>query len=433
MSIPAFSRTALVFASALALTCVSGPAFARRGGSSHGGGGSHGGKAFHGGGHSSFKGSGHFSGGSRGGSRFSSARIEGRTESGRKNSGRLNAGSFGRAEGFSSRPSSSFSRSSNFGRGDFGRGGFSASNASRNFSGFGGAQAQTREAGSRESRQSTTAWRSFGNSNGHSLLASARGSENAMGGGSRSFGSFNRPSGMEPSHSFGNSARNEGQWHSFGNSRSAPFTGSSRGFSSFAATANSGANPRASGSGFGTRHFSADLLPSSRYSSFSSFSRPGTRFGGSGFGAFGFEGSTLASSSFSGSGFSNSGIGSGVSLFPGLFSGLLGLGTTIFGGHAFLAVDAISLAVRLFESALSSSDSGQGGSGSYYGDAGFGQSGFAGNFGFGAYPAWSACGPGGPLWAPPPAPGAYCGPYAYRPFGSSAFGYLGDPAIGFRY
>lgn len=120
-------------------------------------------------------------------------------------------------------------------------------------------------------------------------------------------------------------------------------------------------------------------------------------------------------------------------MFPGLFNGLLGLGTTAFGGHGFLAADALSLAVRLFVSALGSSDFGQGGGGANYGDMGVGQSGFVSNFGFGTYPVWAACGPGAPLWAPPPTQGSYCGPYAYRPFGWNSFGYSDDSASEGRY
>jgi len=130
-------------------------------------------------------------------------------------------------------------------------------------------------------------------------------------------------------------------------------------------------------------------------------------------------------------GFSNSGIGSGLSLIPNLFGGLLNLGTTIFGGHSLLAADAISLAVRLFVSAVGANGFGQGGSAG--GNTGFGQSGFGGNFGFEAAPAWPTCAPGAPLWAQSPAPGVYCGPYAYQPFGWSSIGYSGGPRIGFNY
>src|SRR5579863_2264091 len=159
MSIRALSGTALVFVSALALTCVPRPAFARHGGGSHGGGSSHGGgKAFHGG-HSSFKGSGHFSGGSRNSGRVSSARRD----DARKSSGRLNAGSFRQSEGSFSRPSGNFSRNSNFGRPDF-----SASNRSSNFGRFSTPQAEMRG-----SREGMGAWHSFENSTGRSLLASA--------------------------------------------------------------------------------------------------------------------------------------------------------------------------------------------------------------------------------------------------------------------
>lgn len=105
-----------------------------------------------------------------------------------------------------------------------------------------------------------------------------------------------------------------------------------------------------------------------------------------------------------------------MALFPGMFNGLLGLGTTIFGGHGVLGVDALSLAVQLFVSAIGSSDFGQGGGGADYGDSGFGQSGFVGNFGFGGYPARPACSAGAPLWAPSPVEGS-CGPYRYRSFG----------------
>jgi len=413
MTKPAFSKTLFAFVAALALIGVPAPASARRTGGSKGGGSSHGGGSFHGGGHSSskgasFKGGGRSSyGGSRGSSRVSSARMD----SGRKNSGRLSA-SYAKSEGFSSRPSGNFARTSNWGGGNFG-----SSETSRNFGRFGDSQPAAQE-----SRGNTSRWQSFGSSSGRSILASARISGNAMGGGWRSFGNVSRGGGAEMSRSYGNSMRNDSQWRSFGNSGNVSFGRDRSGFSSFAPNRATSSNTRASGPGFSSNRFSANLLPSSRFSSFSSFSsgRSTENFGGSRFGVSGFGDSGFGNPGFGGSGFSNSGIGSGLSLIPNLFGGLLSLGTTIFGGHGLLAADAISLAVRLFVSAVGANGFGQGGSN-------------GGDIGLGAGPVWPACGLGAPLWAPSPAPGVYCGPYAYQPFGWGGIGYVGGPRIGFNY
>ncbi len=426
---PAFSKALFAFVSALALICGPMPASARHTGGSKGGGGSHGGSSHgggtsHGGGHfsskgASFKGSGHSYGGSRGGGRVSSARMEG----GRKNSGRMSAASYARSGGFSSRPSDSFARNSNLGGGSLG-----SSVASRNFGRFGASQPAVQG-----SRSTMGKWQSFGNSTGRSMLASARISGNEMGGGWRSFGNLNRGGVAETSRGYGNSLRNDSQWRSFGNSGNISFGRNRSGFSSFGASRATTSNPRASGLGVSSNRFSPNLSASSRFSSFSSFSSGSsmTNFGGSRFGVAGFGFSNFGNSSFGGSGFSNSGFGSGVSLIPNLLGGLLNLGTSVFGGHGLLVADALSLAVRLFVSGLGSSVSGQ--SGFAGGDAGFGQSGFAGNFGLGAAPVWPACGPGAPLWAPGPASGGYCGPYAYQLFGWSSIGYLSGPRIGFNY
>jgi hypothetical protein len=107
------------------------------------------------------------------------------------------------------------------------------------------------------------------------------------------------------------------------------------------------------------------------------------------------------------------------------------LGTSGFGGPGFLAANALSLAVRLFVSGIGANGFGQGDSAG--GDIGYGQSGFSGNFDLEAAPVWPACVPGAPVWAPNPAPGVYCGPYAYQPFGWSPMGYLGAPRTGINY
>jgi hypothetical protein len=148
-------------------------------------------------------------------------------------------------------------------------------------------------------------------------------------------------------------------------------------------------------------------------------------------GLSGFGASNFGNSSFTGSGFSNSGIGSGVSLIPNLFGGLLNLGTSLLGARGILGANALSLAVRLFVSAIGATGFGQGGSAG--GDIGFGQGGYGGNFGLEAAPVWPACVPGAPLWAPGPAAGVYCGPYAYQPYGWSSIGYLSSPGISFNY
>jgi len=424
---PAFSKTLFAFAAALAMICV--PASARRSGGSKGGGGSHGGSshggsASHGGGHfsskgASFKGSGHSYGGSRGSSRVSSARMD----SGRKNTGRVSGGSYAKSGGFSSRPSGNFARNSTLGGGSF-----NSSAAARDFGRFGASPAA-----SQSSRSAMGKWQSYGNSSGRSMLASARISGNAMGGGWRSFGNLSRGGGAEMSRGFGNSLRNNGPWRSFGNSGAASFSRNSSGFSSFGGSRATASNLYSGSLGFGSNHFSASLLPPSRFSSFSSFSsgRSIANFGGSSFGLSGFGASNFGNSTFGRSGFSNSGIGSGVSLIPNLFGGLLNLGTSLFGGRGILGANALSLAVRLFVSAIGATGFGQGGSAGD--DIGFGQGGISGNFGLQAAPAWPACVPGAPLWAPGPAAVGYCAPYAYQPYGWSSIGYLSGPGIRFNY
>lgn len=429
MTKPAFSKTLFSFVAAFALVCLPRPASARRSGGSKGGGGSrggssHGGGAFHGGGHfsskgASFKGGGNAHSGPHGSGRVSSARMT----SGHISSGHMSGGSYAKSGGFSSRPSGNFERNSNLGSGSF-----SSSATSRNFGRFGAPESVGRGTGGTMGK-----WQSFGSSTGRSMLASARFSGNTTGGGWRSFGNFSRGGGAETPRGFGNNERNDSRWRSFGNSGNASFGGKSSGFSSFGPSRVTAPSMRESSKGFSQNRFSANLLPSSRFSSFSSFSsgRSMANFGGSRFAASGFGASDFGNSSFGSLGFSNSGIGSGVSLFPSLLGGFLNLGTSVFGGHGILAVDALSLAVRLFVSAVGASGFGQGGSSG--GDFGFGQGTFNGNFSFEAAPAWPACGPGAPLWSPGPPSGVYCGPLAYRPFGWSTAGYRGDPAIGFNY
>jgi hypothetical protein len=414
MTKPAFSKILFAFASALVLICVPKPAPARHNGGPHGGGGSHGGGshgggALRGGGHSSFKGNGHSYGGFGGGGRFSSARMDG---------GRMSVGPYARSGGFSSRPPSNFARNSNLGRGRFG-----TSVASRNFGHFGTSQPEMQN-----SRSTMGKWQSFGNSSNRPMLASTLTSRNAAGGGWRSFGNLDRGGGAEMSRGYGSNVRTDGQWHSFGNSRNASLERNSSGFSPFGRGRVTASNRHSSGLGFNSNRFSSNVPASTRFSSFSSFSssRSMGNFGDSRFGS-----SNLGNSSFGHSGFSNSGIGSGVSLIPSLLGGFLNLGTSGFGGQGILAANALSLAVRLFVSAIGATDFGQGASAG--GDFGFGQGGFGGNSGLESAPVWPACAPGAPFWPPRPASGVYCGPYAYQPFGWSSVDYLGDLRIGFSH
>ena len=421
---PAFSKTIFALAAALILIYAPKPASARHTGGSKGGGGSHGGSSHggggsHGGGHSSFKGGGRPYGGSRGNSRVSSAHLNG----GHKNSAQMTGGTYAKSGGFSTRPASNFARSSNLGGGSFG-----SSAASRNFGRFGASQP-----GAQSSRSSIGRWQSFGNSNGRSMLASAHASGNAMVGGWHSFGNLSRGGGAEISRGYGNSVRNDSQWRSFENSRISSFGRNASGFSSFGANHATSSNARPSGTGFISNRFSTNLPATTRFSSFSSFSsrRPMTHFGGSGFGVSGVGGSDFGNSSVGRSGFSNSFIGSGGSLNPSLLGGFFNFGITGFGGQGILAANALSLAVRLFVSALGATGFGQGDSAG--GDIGYGPSGFNGNFGLEAAPVWPACGPGAPLWAPSPTPAVYCGPYAYEPNGWTSLGTVGGPRIGFNY
>jgi hypothetical protein len=421
---PAFSKTVFAFVAALALICAPKSASARHTGGSKGGGGSHGGSSHggggsHGAGHSSFKGGGHSYGGSRGNSRVSSAHLNGA----HKNGAQMSGGLYARSGGFSSRPPGNFARNSTLGGASFG-----SSVASRNFGRFGAS-----EPGMQSSRSSMGRWQSFGNSSGRSMLAPAHASGNATGGGWRSFGNLSRGGGAVTSRGYGNSMRNVSQWHSFGNSKNASFGRNVSGFSSFGVNHAASSNARLSGMGFISNRFSTNLPASTRFSSFTSFSssRSMADFGGSRVGVSGFGGSDFGNSSFGSSGFSNSFIGSGGSLIPSLLGGFLNLGTSGFGGQGILAANALSLAVRLFVSALGATGFGQGDSAG--GDVGYGPSGFSGNFGLEAAPVWPPCGPGAPLWAPSPTPGVYCGSYAYEPFGWTSLGYLGGPRIGFNY
>jgi hypothetical protein len=421
---PAFSKTVFAFVAALALICAPKSASARHTGGSKGGGGSHGGSSHagggsRGGGHSSFKGAGHSFGGSRGNSPFSSAHLNG----GHKNGAQMSGGSYAKSGGFSSRPSDNFARNSTLGGARIG-----SSVTSRNFGRFGAL-----EPGIQSSRSSMGHWQSFGTSSGRSVLASARTSGNAMGGGWRSFSNMSRDGGAELSRGYGSNVRADGNWHSFGNLGNASLGRNRSGFSSFGMGRATASNMRLPNSGFSSNRFSTNLPPSSRFSSFSSFSssRSLANFGGSHFGVSGFGGSDFGNSSFGQSGFSNSFIGSGVSLIPGLLGGFFSLGTSGFGGQGILAANALSLAVRLFVSALGATGIGQGDSAG--GDVGYGPNGFRGNFGLEAAPVSPVCGPGAPLWAPSPTPGVYCGPYAVEPLGWGSLGNLGGPRISFNY
>ncbi len=430
---PAFSKILFVFVSVFALICLSKPALARHNGGSKGGGGSHGGKShgggsFHGGGRSKgasfkaprFKGGGHSftSGGSRGGNaRVSSARMGG----GSRNSGRVGGDSYARSAGFSSRPTGNFARSSSLGGGSF-----ASSTSSRNFERFGGSQSVTGG-----SRGTFGNWRSFGNSSGRPVLASARTSGNAMGGGWRPAGNtFGHDGGAAVSRGYGSSVRADGQWRSFGNSRNTSFDRNVSGFSAFnAARATRGSNTRLGGFGLGSNGFSPNSPVLARGSSFWSFSSglSTANFGGSRFGGSGFGNSTLG-----GSGIFNAGIGSGLSLFPNLLGGFLNVGTSLFGGPGVLAANALSLAVRLFVSGIEANGTGQGDFSG--GDASYGQAGFGGNFGMQAASAGApTCAPGEPAFAPGAASGGFCQPYVYQPFGWGSVGNFGPARVGFNY
>jgi hypothetical protein len=416
---PVFSKTLFAFVATLALICAPKPAPARHNGGSKAGGGSHGGGSSHGSGHPSFKGGGHSYGGSRGNSRVSSAHMNG----GHKNGAQMSRGSYAKSGGFSSRPSGNFSRNSTLVGANFG-----SPAASHNFDRFGASRPEVQS-----SRGSMGRWQAFGNSSGRSMLASARTSGNAMGGGWRSFGNMSRDGGVELSRGQGGNVRADGNWRSFGNSGNASLGRNRSGFSPFGTGRVTASNMHSPSSGFSSNRFSANLPTSSRFSSFSSFSssRSMANFGGSRFGDSGFGGSDFGNSSFGQTGFSNSFIGSGVSLIPNLLGGFLNLGTSGFGGQGILAANALSLAVRLFVSALGAKGFGQGDSAG--GDAGYGTNGFSGNFGVEAAPMWPACGPASPLWAPSPTPSLYCGPYPNEPFGWTSLGYVGGPRIGFHY
>lgn len=431
---PAFSKTLLAPVFVLALICMAKPASARHNGGSKGGGShsgkSHGGGSFHGGGRSkgasfkapSFNGGGHSYtyGGSRGNARVSSARMGGGSKN-NGNKGRTSGGSYGKSAGFSSRPFGNFSRSSNLGDGSFG-----PSGSSRNFERSGGSQSMTQG-----SRGAVRNWQSFGNSSGRQVLASARPSENAMGGWRAYGNTVGHGGGAATAYGNGSSSRAGGQWRSFGNSRNTSFGRNISGFSSFNGTRATGSSPQSGSFGFGSNRFSPDMSVSTRFSSFSPFSgRSIGRFEGSRFGDSRFGYSGFGNSSFGGSGFFNAGIGSGLSLFPNLLGGFLNIGTSLFGGPAVLAANALSVAVQLFVSGIEASGTGQGNF--LGGDAGFGQNGFGGSFGPQVAPVAPACGPGNPLFAAGPAWGAFCQPYAYQPFGLNSVGYFAAPRFGFR-
>jgi hypothetical protein len=408
---PAFSKVLLTFVAALVLACVPKPASAQHGKGSHGVGGSHGGSShggggFHGG-HSSFRGGGHAYAGSRGGGHVSS--------------GRKSVGSYARSGGFSSRPSTNFARHSTLGGGSFG-----SSLASRNFGRSGVSQPAARG-----SRSVTGEWKSFGNSTARSMLASARTSGNAMGGGWHSFGNLSHGGGPEMPRGYGSYVPADRQWHSFGNSRNASLGTNVSGLPSSGASYAAAANARAPHLGFSSNRFSTNMPGSSRFSSFSSFSsgRSMGNFGSSRFGISGFGSSDFGNSAFGRSGFSNSFIGSNVSLIPSLlFGGLLRLGTSAFGGWGLLGESALSFAARSFSSVLGLNGFGQGG----FASGDFGRGGFGWNFGFDEAPVWPACGAGASFGRPGWAWSGYCGTYPYDPLGGSGIGYFGDPRIGYN-
>jgi hypothetical protein len=317
--------------------------------------------------------------------------------------------------------SNNFARNSNSGRSGSG-----ASSSGRN---FGGGFNPTRSVAP-GSRSAMGQWQSFGNSAGRSMLASTHSSGNFASAGWHSFGSVGSGHGAAMSRVFRNGARSDPQWRSFGNSGNAAFARGNSEFASFGGSRASVSNFHSARINFSDR-FSNNIGRTSRFSSFSSFSREPS-FGAFGFAGSGFGGGNFANASI-GSGFGGGGIGAGLSLIPNLLSGFLNGGASLFGGPGALAANAISLAVRLFVSSISSGDSAQGGYGG--GDAESGSNGFSGNFGFAAAPVWPACGPGATLWTASPAPATYCGrsAYAYRPFGWSSPGYSAGPAIGFAF
>jgi hypothetical protein len=143
----------------------------------------------------------------------------------------------------------------------------------------------------------------------------------------------------------------------------------------------------------------------------------------------GFASSSFGNSAFGRSGFSDSLIGSSVSLIPSLlFSGLLRLGTPLFGGVGILGASALSFVASSLVSGLGSNGFDQGGVAG--GDFGFGRGGLVQSFGFNEATVSPACGAGASFWGPGWVWGGYCGPYPYHPLGWSGIGYF--PRIGYN-
>jgi hypothetical protein len=411
------------------------------GGGSHWGSGSHGGAShggiFHGGGghgsgnssffgggkskpqgrgqgRSSFFDRGNFPGGSRGKSPPFSNAYMGR---GGNNNFRMGGGHYGRTDrragndwARSSGNFGNFPRNSNFQGGRFSDRG--SVNDSGSPSGSHAVIQNPRNSG-------TGGWNLGRRSVSHSRAASTRGWANSPRGGWHSLGNSDRGGGIRTSRGESGDvrpARGDGQWHSFGNREN------NRGEAYFAEFSRRGRDESAwnvARDEFRRNRFSENGLRGGRFSSFSS-DRVAGDFGRASFGQAGFSGSRLESS-LGGRGSGGSFIGSGLSIIPNLFGGLLSLGglgtslgTSLLGGR-LLGGPAVSLAANLIGTGLNAA-------------IGSGQSSFSGEYSgenAGSYP-------GGPTWriSVQSAPGfSPCGASMYgRPdfgWGSSCYPYSG--------
>jgi hypothetical protein len=422
----AFLKIVLMCVVVIVPACAPKPASARRsGGGSHGSGGSHGGIShgvggFHRGGHSSSRGNGHSYGVSRGKAPASSAHMGG----GRASTKRMGRGLYAGPGGFFSPSSGNFGRDSNFGGGSF-----SSSAASRKF-GWPGAWQPL----ARSFRSTTGQWNSFGTSAGRATPASARTWRKSMGGGWHPFGDLGHGGGAEmPPRGYGSNVRADGQWHSFGNSRSASFAKNSPGFTSSGTSRAESWNTNLARRGFNSGRYSTNRTGSRRFSSFSSFSsgRSMANFGNPRFGNAGLGTVDSGNSGFGQSSFSSSLIGSDLSLVPNLlFSGLLRVGTSVFGGPGILGVNVLALAASSIVSGLVSNGFGQGGfAGS---NAGFVPGGFGWGLGFEAVPVGPACDAGVSFGRPAWAWSGYCVPYSTYPLGWSGSGSFGGGRNGYN-
>jgi hypothetical protein len=258
---------------------------------------------------------------------------------------------------------------------------------------------------------------SFASSSGRTFSTPARTWTNSTGGAWQPFG--NGGAARRPEIRAGYGSRGaDAEWHSFASSRATVVAENHSQFSSLretpAATTFSAPRPA-----FNSSRYSINMLGSSRFPSFSTFTSA------SSFSSHGplpnFEGGRLASSRFADSAFGTSSSGSsGTSLLASslsgipnlLFGGLLRIGSATLGGWATLGETALSLAVRAIDSGLGSNGSGQA---AFAGEPGSGPNGFAWNSGFAEVPA--GCNSGPNFQTPDGTLSAYCGPYPRYAFG----------------